>query len=200
MNIIIDFEALGGQYDSKIVSASFLSFNPNQIDTYDELKKRAKFFQFNYKHEEQSEWGYTKSTIDWWKKQPSDVQEKSLKITENSCLLIDFFDSFNKELETFDDSSFLWSRGNNYDFTCLDRILIKHGKSVDAESPFYAVFKIRDVRTFVDAVSLATGVEQNRLNGYNKNITVKTGDAHDPVHDVVRDALAIQICYSILLN
>jgi hypothetical protein len=23
---------------------------------------------------------------------------------------------------------------------------------------------------------------------------------HDPVHDVVRDALAIQICYSILLN
>lgn len=200
MHLLIDFETLGNQYTGKVVSAAILVFDQNKVEQISDLMESVLFYQFNYKNSEQTDWLVEQSYVDWWRTQSKDIQEKSLRITENSKTLEQFVSDLNEIINKhWDENSFIWSRGNAFDFPILDRILLKMGKCVNAECAFYHVFKQRDIRTLVDSLSLATGKKQSRLNGYIADLIPEKYKSlsHDPAFDVARDAFLIQTCYKI---
>lgn len=200
MHIIINFETLGGPYDSKIVSASHLTFDPRVVNSQQELVPRVHFFQFDYKDPEQSDWVVSPQAKVWWMSQSKTDQEMSLKITDTSVTLSAFVESLQEAIRALPPgSTFIWGRGAIFHFACLDRILHKLGYS-DTTPSFYSVFSVRDVRTFVDAVALATGKPQDKLNGYHQDIAKTIGyvEGSNPISNVVRDAMMIQACWAIL--
>jgi hypothetical protein len=200
MCILIDFETFGNPHTSRVVSAAMVEFDRNKTETIEDIMARVEFMQLDYRHEEQSNWVIDKATVDWWKSQPDDVREKSLRIDKNSKHLSDFVTAIDGMLNNFDSSKdFIWSRGNSFDIPVMDRIFIKMGKSISPESPFYNLFRVRDVRTFVDAVAIATS-NNKKLNGYLYNVIPDSYKkfSHDPVYDVARDAFLIQFCQKVL--
>lgn len=202
MCILIDFETLGNPHTSKVVSAAMVEFDRTATESIDDIMSRVTFMQLNYRHEEQSDWNIDISTVEWWKQQPEDVREKSLRIDENSKLLSDFVSSIDDMLSRFDSSKdFIWSRGNSFDIPIMDRILVKCGKSISPDNPFYNLFRTRDVRTFVDAVAIATS-NNKKLNGYLYNVIPDSYKkfSHDPTFDVARDAFLIQFCQNVLYS
>lgn len=200
MHLLIDFETLGNQYTGKVVSAAILVFDQNKVEQISDLMESVLFYQFNYKNSEQTDWLVEQSYVDWWRKQSKDIQEKSLRITENSKTLEQFVSDLNEIItKHWDETSFIWSRGNGFDFPILDRVLRKMNLCVNPDDSFYNVFKQRDIRTLVDSLALATGRKQSNLNGYISDLIPRDYNklTHDPTFDVARDAFLVQSCYKI---
>jgi hypothetical protein len=67
-HIKIDFETLGKALDGKVSYVAFTSFEIDNEQTMEEIKKNIIVHKLNWKHEEQSNWKIDKGVMEFWAK------------------------------------------------------------------------------------------------------------------------------------
>ena len=196
-HILIDFETLGSALNGKVTYVSWCHFDIKQQETIDEILPRVKDFKFNWLEQEQYE--LDDGVIEFWKKQPMDIRQEMLGNPEDGRSIKEFLNEFS---DTFFSTGFsaktdvLWSRGNTFDITILDRLYSDEG--IDTPYPFW---RVRDARTFIDAVNVLLGrVNKDGTPFMGKLGTEAKVSNHSASFDVAKDISQLQETYSILVK
>lgn len=182
-NFVFDVETLGIESNSIVLSAAMVYFDPAETVDFDELVERSIYVKFSI--DEQRELGRTKDkgTIEWWKKQGSDIQKlclfpspKDLTAKEGLGRLRNYV----KEHGTKD--SFVWARGS------LDQMVIESLARSSDQPPIAQYNAWCDVRTAIRLIK-----ETSDWNGYCQvpNLDRHKVNKHNPIDDVCLDALML---------
>ena len=194
-HILIDFETLGSALNGKVTYVSWCHFSIDERESIDEILPRVNDFKFNWLEQDQYE--LDSGVIEFWKKQPIEIRNEMLGKPETGGTIKEFLNEFS---DTFFSTGFsaktdvLWSRGNTFDITILDRLF----KDEDIEAP-YPFWRVRDARTFLDAVNVMTDIK----NRDGTHFMGKLGEGakvsnHSASFDVAKDISQLQDAYSIL--
>lgn len=128
-NIMIDIETLGLDYNSVVIQIAAVKFDwdGSIIEIFDR----------KLNHKEQLEKGCTvnQSTVDWWKKQNTEILKDILEKAEPTENVLRDFCSFISKRDI------IWSSAN-FDIPILTHILSKYGM----QTPWY-YWDCKDVRT-----------------------------------------------------
>lgn len=156
--------------------------------TYDELLEGVQFVKFDVAKQVKDGYVIEKSSIDeFWSKMPPEVK-KQIQPSDQDLTYGEACDTILEYLDV--KVEYWWSRSNTFDPIFLWRIFEDSG-NLDKLHQKLKFWRVRDVRTFIDAV---TDFELNR-NGFvpiEKSEWDKKFVAHDPKHDIVGDILRLQ--------
>ncbi len=193
MHLILDFETIGKRATSvAVIECSFRAFEWDDFTesplTYVDALDKVQYYKLNVLDQVQ-EYGYVieKSGLAYWK----DLRPSILKPTENDLLVPEFISAFIeycKEMKP----KYWWSRSNTFDPIILWRLAESCGREKDLEAvlPFW---KVRDVRTFIDAKSNFMLVNNNSFIPVNDDVYWKaTHIQHHSSHDIAADILRMQ--------
>jgi hypothetical protein len=193
-HILIDFETLGQAQNGKVTYCAYASFNIDMVEPIEEIMSRVSTFKFNWL--EQDEYELDESVIEFWKKQPFEIRNEMLGSPETGRSISEFLDEF---ADFFFESKFnattdiLWSRGNSFDITILNRLYSDNGKE-----PPYPFWRVRDARTWVDAANVLCNNLHNGTYFTGKFGKDTKSSNHSAVFDVAKDVEQIQRAYSVL--
>lgn len=181
-----DVETLGIESNSVILSMACIYFNPEDKPTFKQLVENAFFVKLNSKYQtEHLGRTVTKSTLEWWAKQPEMLKKQSLIPSANRDAMpneaIDAMAEWSKQFPN-NEKCVVWARGN-LDQMCLGSMEDKLGREA-----LFHFGRWRDVRTAVDVLTGST-------NGYcdvdhpefNRDDVIK----HNPIHDCAYDAMML---------
>lgn len=190
-HIIIDFETLGINPDSAVLSFACVPFTFEEPKTFAEYVESGFYVKFDIPHQMKLGRKIDQNTVNWWKKQGADAK-KILFPSDYDYLLLDGMNSFIRFVRSSGynkKKSYAWSRGQDFDFPILESIL----EQVNLDSPFNN-WKYRDIRTYIDVLS---GSDDGQY-------TLKTGTPegfvkHDCLHDCAYDACKMVEIYQELL-
>jgi len=180
MSFLFDIETLGIESNTVVLSASLLEVDFDKDFTYEELLEKTVFVKFDVMEQIQKLGRTkTKSTVEWWMQQSSEVKAKSFipRISDVSV-------EYGLELlrSNYKKNHTIWIRG------ALDNLAIDslaEAAKVDKWAPWYMY---RDVRTFIDLMKDTSNYSYCDIPNFDKNIVVK----HDPCHDVAYDAFMMK--------
>ena len=193
--LILDFETMSTDASNcAVIDCSFFVFDRNKMisDNPYTCKSIVDMKKCKLSIKEQVEkYGYKVSndTIDFWSKQPKEVQRliapKSTDITvkEFASELFNLLNSSGK-------ISYWWTRSSTFDPIILWRIMEDLGmtNSINEHLPFW---KHRDMRTYIDAK-----LDFPKVNGFapieNEDFWNKIFKQHDSSWDILADVLRIQ--------
>ncbi len=184
-NLMFDIETLGHRESAVILSLACIPFSFNNLKKFSEYLDTGFFVKFSVM-EQMKKYNRTisKDTIAWWEKQTPEAKQLSLPPKETDMTLMDGFVALSKFIHErtcynkYD--SFVISRGCHFDFPIITHA---YEESLRFSVPFN-VFKIRDLRSFVD---ILTGGN----SGFYPSQLVFDGDTtivkHNPLHDAAYD-------------
>lgn len=201
MHLIFDFETFGVDSERSLIvdcawlHFSFERFTSDKPYTFKELVESANYAKLDIE-EQKTKYGYTamKSTLDWWKKLPSETRKKALPSPDDVTMevfLAEFF-NFDEFIHNKDKLEYWWSRGNTFDPKFLERICrdVSDEYKLKFESLSYS--RVRDVRTWIDAK-----LNFPKLNGFqpvkDPNQWKDMFEAHNPRHDIAADVMRLQV-------
>lgn len=175
----LDIETLNNKETAVVASAAILFFDGSAKYTYEELLQDTLFVKFNIK--EQLSLGRTtsKSTVDWWKKQPQISRDFSLKPSDKDVSLeegIRILTSYVKE-KLNGKEDIVWTRGSLDQF-CIDSLF-----ETAEKPPLFPYGCYRDMRTAIDLLKETARGGYCDIPGFDKNKVWK----HIPTHDVAYD-------------
>lgn len=148
LQLIIDLETLDQCPNSVVLSIGFAAFDfaDGKIQDQFNIKLSVEDQVKNYHR------SISKDTINWWSKQSADARE-ILKPSGQDLLLVDAMTTLNSKVLEQDGfnykTTFIWSRGNNFDFPILDSMY-----SMVNIKPAYNPWNVRDIRTYIDIMKL----------------------------------------------
>jgi hypothetical protein len=135
---------------------------------------------------------FKKEDVAWWEKLPKHARDK-IKASSSDLTVVEFCDTILTYLREQKNVDYWWSRGNTFDPVILDRLMKSTGNDA-ACNQYLQFWKVRDVRTYIDA----------KFNFSTKSGFVPLGDekywnetfvAHDSSHDVAADVLRLQAIF-----
>lgn len=193
--VILDFETLDNKPTAAIVSMAAIVFDLNKPKSFDEILSQPEN-HFNVKfgqHSQLHTLGRTvgKSTLDWWKTQPPEVQS-ALRPSMMDFELLDGIRMFRKFCEDhgINKYSFAFCRGQSFDFPVLADIIHNHFKDWGYDYSMFPVpfWNQRDVRSYLDGLLMTIGVRHyaapvGALAGFVK---------HNALHDCAKDIYLMQ--------
>lgn len=191
-HIIIDIETLATDPNAVVLSIACVPFVLENHTYFSELVKTGFCVKFNAK-EQINTFNRTveESTIKWWKTQPKEVFDAMVRPSSKDVDLIKGLTLLNKFISNINGYSFkesyVWSRGNNFDFPILKSLYQDSGIL-----PAYNEWKIRDVRTAIDIMAgTNTGTYQLKCGGDGFI-------AHNPLQDAAMDAARLNELFYIM--
>lgn len=196
-HIIIDFETLGTEENSVVLSFALTLFDPSQgITDFQHYLKNTYYWKFDTQSQIESGRVVNNSTLDWWGKQDSKVQQEQLEPSFEDIKLSQFVKElyeFCKEHEV-NQKSIGWARGKEFDFGILKNILKTEKHVLDKDQcpinentfpiPFW---NRRDIRDYIAGLMVSPSITKvplpkGSLDGFKH---------HDPIHDCARAAMHI---------
>lgn len=182
---MFDVETLGIESNSVILSMACIYFNPEEKPTFKQLVESAFFVKLDAKY--QTEFlgrTVTKSTLEWWAKQPEMLKKQSLIPSSKDVHPSDAIDMMGEWAEQYPNNRkcTIWARGN------LDQMVLGSMEDRLKRDALFNFGRWRDVRTAVDILTGST-------NGYcnvdhpefNRDHVLK----HNPIHDCAFDAMML---------
>lgn len=156
-HFIIDIETMGAKSAaSAITSIACVPIDFDNLQDFDYYMKNGFLAKINWVDQIKNKTHVTESgTVDWWKRQPLDAQNKSIVPHSTDLLLHDALERLNKYVRSFVDydfkSSWFWSRGIAFDFPKLE-----YSFGICKVSSPINTFMLRDIRTMVDCFTGST--------------------------------------------
>jgi hypothetical protein len=197
MHVLIDFETLGTALTGKIAYAAFGLFDLTTLQSPDEITKKVHSAKLDWSHPQQEHYLADDATLQFWKKQPIEIRQTMLMDPETGKSVSEFLDQFEDAL--FSDgfsaaTDAVWARGTDFDITILYRLY----KDLNRVAPFQ-FHRVRDVRTFLDAVNVMDDVKTRDSFFTGKIAHLNEAKSnHDAVYDVANDIHNLQLAYQAL--
>lgn len=210
-HLALDIETLGRGERAVItaLSAVIWNFNIDQDISYDDILKRTLYVKLDVldqikRFKRQTD----QATIDWWKTQPKEVQEMSIKASADDIKIDDALVQLREYLKdmNFDfKKSYIWTRGIAYDIPKIETIIedvalspIENSfnknfddKTTDQEKKLMNNFRARDIRTYSDLV----GDTKNGKINLSKERQPVNFIEHHAKHDIELDVFKMMIMY-----
>lgn len=192
--LIFDFETLSDRpWDATVLSVAYIAGNWSDIalDTdVDKLIESGEELFFKAKNQGDYGRSPTQGTIDWWKKQSAEAQDRVFKNPNKIDLseIVDKFSAYCKRVGVNKDTK-VFLRGPDFDHTIMATIFAGFEKPLP-----YNHWNLRDVRTILDVI-----VGNSYIYKFNEYTSAKYGlIAHDALHDCARDIM--QVGLSLMSN
>lgn len=217
-HLALDIETMGKGERAVItaLSAVIWNFENDKDITYDEILKRTLYVKLDvvdqikrFKRETD------KRTLDWWKTQPIEVQEMSIKAKSDDVKVDDalvMLKNYLKEMNFNYKKSYIWTRGIAYDIPKIETLIEDVGESPiensftrtfnpdltedDKDVYFYDRklmnnFRARDIRTYSDLIgNTDDGKVKLKADRQPPNFI-----EHHAKHDVALDVFKMMIMY-----
>lgn len=187
-HLFFDVETLGLYENAVVLSLACVPFYLNKITSAVVLADRGFYVKFDADEQIKTFGRKTdKSTLEWWKKQSEDAKKISVtRYTTDQSLRAGLtkLSDFIEQSEYDPKNSFVWSRGNYFDFPKIESLY----REVGLPMP-YNGWMIRDARTFFDLLGDTTG---NGYVWYNKPQSLVK---HHALHDAAFDAWSMTKLY-----
>jgi len=135
---------------------------------------------------------FKKEDITWWENLPKHARDK-IKESDSDLTAVDFCDKIVAYLKEQKKLDYWWSRGNSFDPVILDRLMKATGND-SAYSQYLQYWKVRDVRTYIDAKFNFT-TKSGFVPLADEKYWEETFVAHDSSHDVAADVLRLQAIF-----
>jgi hypothetical protein len=135
---------------------------------------------------------FKKEDITWWENLPKHARDK-IKASESDLTAVDFCDTIVAYLKEQKKLDYWWSRGNSFDPVILDRLMKATGNDL-AYSQYLQYWKVRDVRTYIDA-KFNFSTKSGFVPLADEKYWEETFVAHDSSHDVAADVLRLQAIF-----
>lgn len=161
-----DFETLGLQPDTKVLSLGLAKFNIKTGEILD-----TKLWRFSNKGQEKRT--KTPSTVEWWDKQSAHAKAEAFGGRQS------LHEMMTDVTEAFDDPKvMLWGNGANFDVAIMDNIF-------GYKAP-WEFWNVRDMRTMTWMAELV---------GFDKENIKREGVHHSAIDDAVHQAKVISAAY-----
>lgn len=184
---MFDVETLGKRSNSAILSLACVYFNPDDKPSYRQLYDSAFFAKFDVQDQvKRLGRGISRSTLEWWAKQCTNVRNKSFKPLPSDEKFEEGYERMRKWVATKKDNKcWVWARGN------LDQLVMDDIEEQVGLTPIFQYSRWRDVRTALDFLYSTT-------NGY-VDVKVPSGvDTFDPGIHVTKHNPIDDCCYDIM--
>lgn len=210
-HLAIDIETFAWSETAVITSfaATVFNFNKDKELTYQDVVDKTFYAKLDSKDQMRRFSRTTdKNTIEWWKKQPLEVQDMSIKAKSDDIKADDMlvlFQSYLKENNFDYYNSYVWTRGIAYDIPKIESFI----KTIaDSETPnsynqqfsgyvkdkdkyLLNTFRARDIRTFHDLVADTSNGKWDYPNGNPKEFV-----EHHAQHDIANDVFKLIHLYN----
>ena len=189
VHLNFDTETLGLYENAVVTTLACCAFTFEDSASYDEIVESGFFVKF--KVDEQIQVYHretTASTLQFWKEQSDEAKKRSIIPSANDVALRDGLLQLTDYIQNSGynwKKSYLWSRGNAFDFPKIESLY----RNAGLEVPFNT-FRVRDTRTMIDCL---TGSE----NGYYslRNGIPASFIKHHALHDTAIDCAAMKEIY-----
>lgn len=191
-HLLIDIETLGTDPNAVVLSIACVPF-VLEVHTYFEELVPAGFYvkldvQEQIKTHHRS---IEDSVMKWWKKQPKDVFDAMVRPSSEDMSIKEGLTLLNKFVSGIKsyhfNESYVWSRGNNFDFPILKSLYQAAGIGLP-----YNDWRARDVRTAIDIMAGTDNGQYNLRFGGDGFI------AHNPLHDAAMDAARLNELFYVI--
>jgi|TARA_R110000822_G_scaffold197597_1_gene335590 hypothetical protein len=190
--VIYDFETLSVDVNRGVVlSLGLLTFSrarfTNNPYSYEELLDSSVGIKYDVKKQvEVYDRKISKSTLDWWNKQPKETTASVMVPSEDDKDISETYNFFVKNVN-INNLKTVFSRGNTFDIPFFEGILNDTGKKVP-----YPFWMVRDTRSFLDGLLWGSDVKNDYIPEGCAEKFVKHDARHDCVMDVMRMQTVIQ--------
>lgn len=200
-HVAFDLEALAKAETGIITAISCIvfDFEKDKDLSYEELLNKTFYAKLNIADQvKRFKRTHDTETLTWWKTQPQKAQELSIKPAPNDVNIDIAFQAIRKYLtkNNYDKrNSYIWSRGNAYDFPKIQDIIREMNLSNNEYTKYYNddtgkyekdminPFMIRDIRTFQDLI----GNVNNGKFELPKHLEPSSFIEHHAQHDIAKD-------------
>lgn len=196
IHLMIDFETFGQDVRScPIINCAYYAFDfdrfsSNKPYTFNELINDITVDKLSVK-EQVSKYGYLieESSLTFWDSLGPEVK-KQIKPKSDDLKLEEFVDNFLNYLNGKKINRW-WSRSNTFDPVILDRVINDVGR-MDEFKMKLSPYKVRDIRTYVDAKFSFQNNTSNFVPHSDVDAWNKMFKPHISSHDVAADILRLQ--------
>jgi|PlaIllAssembly_1097288.scaffolds.fasta_scaffold00009_32 hypothetical protein len=193
-HLLVDIETLATDPNAVVLSVACVPFLLEVHTYFGELVPTGFFVKFDVQEQIKLYHRTVEDdTVKWWKKRPKEVFDSMVRPTAEDVSLKEGLTRLNKFVAGVKDyhfnQSYVWSRGNNFDFPILKSLYDASGIGY----PFNE-WRARDVRTAIDIMAgTDDGQYQLRFGGDGFI-------AHNPLHDAAMDAARLNELFYLAMN
>jgi hypothetical protein len=197
-NFIFDMETIGANVMvCPVVDMAYTTFVWQRfIDkpyTFEELVDSVKTVKLSVVDQMKNyNCSFKKEDVQWWEKLPKHARDK-IKASSSDLTVVDFCATILKYFRERESIDYWWSRGNTFDPVILDRLMKATGNA-DACNQYLQFWKVRDVRTYIDA-KFNFSTKSGFVPLADEKYWNETFVAHDSSHDVAADVLRLQAIF-----
>ena len=194
-NFIFDMETIGANVMvCPVVDMSYTTFVWQRfLDkpyTFNELVDSVKTVKLSVMDQMKNyNCSFKKEDVAWWEKLPKHARDK-IKASSSDLTVTDFCDTILTYFREQKNIDYWWSRGNTFDPVILDRLMKATGNE-SACNQYLQFWKVRDVRTYIDA-KFNFSTKSGFVPLADEKYWNETFVAHDSSHDVAADVLRLQ--------
>lgn len=191
-HLLLDIETLGTDPNAVVLSIACVPFVLEVHTYFGELVPAGFYVKLDVQeqiktHHRSIEDGVMK----WWKKQPKDVFDAMVRPSSEDMSMKEGLTLLNKFVSGIKsyhfNKSYVWSRGNNFDFPILKSLYQAAGIGLP-----YNDWRVRDVRTAIDIMAGTDNGQYNLRFGGDGFI------AHNPLHDAAMDAARLNELFYVI--
>lgn len=185
-HLLFDTETLGAKRENVVVlTMACVVFSFDEYTPFPALIRDGFYVKFSVPDQIKT-WKRTiePETVAWWKEQSKEAREAAYYPRDDDASMVDGLDALSQYIKAskYDfKKSYVWSRGNAFDFPKIESMFDQANIPVP-----YNGWRIRDVRTYVD---ILTGVDNGKYEGKKP---LPGFVAHNALHDAARDAYHMQ--------
>lgn len=193
-HLLIDIETLGTDTDSVVLSIACVPFVLETHTYFSELLKVGFCVKFDVQEQIKTYHRTVEDgTMKWWKAKPKEVFDAMVRPSSNDVDLKEGITRLNRFIKGiknyYFNDSYVWSRGNNFDFPILKSLYKATGIGIP-----YNDWRVRDVRTAIDIMA---GVDNGQ---YELRFGGEGFIAHNPLHDAAMDAARLNELFYLAMN
>lgn len=180
-----DIETLSTESTAIVLSLAVVHFDfeHDTSVTYDKLVERSLYVKFKMKEQHDMGRHVSKSTLEWWKKQGTNIRDLCFVPTAADMMAVDGLNALNAYVKEHGSTgSMFWARGS------LDQMALESlCRKVDVKTPvIYNMWM--DIRT---AIRLTKETSDERGYCDIPNFDSSTVDKHNPIADISLDVLQL---------
>lgn len=196
--LIFDFETLNDTpWEATVLSLAYIAGTWDSLDIDTDMGKLlASGEELFFKIKNQADYGRTtsKETIEWWRNQSQEAQDRVFK-PEVKIDITELFPRFNAYCKRMgvDKDTKVMLRGPYFDHA----IMASLGKRLFAELP-YNHWNIRDIRTVLDTIVGYPSIFKISEYFEKKHQLVKHSALHDCAKDIMQTAFALKVGSEVL--
>lgn len=182
---VFDVETLGKESTTVILSMACVHFDPQKYPSHEDLRANAFFAKFDVEYQRRNlNRTMTPSTMEWWKKQCTNVKNKSFRPSEEDVQFEVGYERMREWAKQFNEpKSLVWARGN------LDQLVLDSIEEQLGLDPIFPYARWRDVRTAIDIwYSRDTGYVDVDYPGFDSKLHITK---HNPIDDCIFDAMML---------